>query len=48
MQRQERIKDLVEQMKHTPRWYNALKQKAKDNKISVEQQLQGDAKWMLE
>lgn len=47
-QRQDRVKELVEQMKHTPRWYRRIKQKAKDNKISVEQQLQGDANWMLE
>lgn len=47
-QRQERVKDLVEQMKNTSYWYKTIKQKAKDNKISIEQQLQGDANWMLE
>ncbi len=47
-QKQDRVKELVEQMKHTPRWYNQIKQKAKDSKISIEQQLQGDANWMLE
>lgn len=47
-QRQDRFNELVEQMKHTPRWYNQIKQKAKDNKISIEEQLKGDANWILE
>lgn len=47
-QRQERIKDLVEQMKNTSYWYKTIKQKAKDNKISIEEQLKGEANWMLE
>jgi len=41
------VQAIINKIKADSAWFDSIKQKAKDNNISVEKQLIADAKWVL-
>lgn len=47
-EKEKRIHQQIEGIKTIPDWYNKIKQKAKENNISIKRQLRSDAQWIIE
>ncbi len=45
---QERIDDIITEIKNNPSWYKLIIEKAKKENISIEEALRNDAKWMYD
>lgn len=44
----EPLPDIIHRIKGDPEWMKAIKKKAEENKLSVEEQVEKDAKWLFE